>query len=88
MFLLVLEDERKKNNVLQKYLKYIRMLEKNNNMSKMYILRMYSGLVRFAVGRPEVHSPCPVIPKDCYAMLSTMLSTASLLGARHLEKVV
>ena len=39
--------------------------------------------VCFAVGRPGVHSPCRVIPKD-----KKMVSTASLLGAQHLQEVV
>ena len=36
--------------------------------------------VRFAVGRPGVHSSCRVIPKD----FQKMVFTASLLGAWHL----
>ena len=39
---------------------------------------MERHFVHFAVGRPGIHSPCRVIPKDI----------ASLLGARHLWEVV
>ena len=40
--------------------------------------------VRFAVGRPGVHFPCRVIPKD----LKKMVFTASLLGVQRIRDSV
>ena len=40
--------------------------------------------VRFAVGRPGVHFPCRVIPKD----FKKMVFTAFLLGAQHIRDSV